>query len=241
MPGGLKLYEDAVPVSAERHAGLCVDPGAGYAFARNTNAVPLMTVEFAKAAAHYPIVFVQTGGQVVPVALLGLAERQNLFIRPDGQWDDAYIPAFVRRYPFIFAGDPGGERLTVCIDESFAGCNRDGVGDALFDAQAPTPYLQRVLSFLAEYQLQYQATVALTGELRARSLLEPVRADVRLAGGHASSLGGFMTVARARLMQLEGDVAADMLRKGWLEALYLHLFSLERLGDLVTRMERHDD
>jgi len=52
------------------------------------------------AARTYPIVF-SAAAPTVPFAVVGLRENENLFVDATGNWrDDAYIPAYVRRYPF---------------------------------------------------------------------------------------------------------------------------------------------
>ncbi|TKW73736.1 MAG: SapC family protein, partial [Bradyrhizobium icense] len=33
---------------------------------------------------------------------------------------DSYIPAFVRRYPFVFASDPKSDKLLLCVDTEAA-------------------------------------------------------------------------------------------------------------------------
>ena len=49
---------------------------------------------------------------------MGLRDGENLFLREDGSWEDAYVPAYIRRYPFIFSELPGGDQLTLCIDNN---------------------------------------------------------------------------------------------------------------------------
>jgi hypothetical protein len=61
--------------------------------------------------------FLPAAGRPVPAVLLGLREAENLFVDRDGKWDARYVPAFVRRYPFVPGKGPQGE-LLVCIDEA---------------------------------------------------------------------------------------------------------------------------
>ena len=72
-------------------------------FAGKTNSVILAGVEFSEAAKEYAIVFTQAGDKVVPVAMLGLRNEENLFVDDKGGWDVRCIPSFVRRYPFVLA------------------------------------------------------------------------------------------------------------------------------------------
>ncbi len=242
MSSQLLFYEQATPVSSERHRDWCVER-AGYAFSRATNSVPLTTVEFRRAAREYPIVLATTGDGRIPVAILGLEDRQNLFITDDGGWNARYIPAFVRRYPFVFATADEGKTFTVCIDEGFAGCNQEGRGEALFDEQGNrTAYLGQVLAFLQEYQLQFQRTREFSDRLAELELLEPMQANVALAGGRQLALTGFEVVSRARLKSLAADQLKGLLESDALELIYAHLHSMDNFAAMVDRLaEREPD
>ena len=102
MATQLMIYETAVPVSHARHGTWSLEVGTDYAFCRNINSVPLMAAEFASAALEYAVVFGGTGDAVMPVTVLGVRADENLYVTKEGGWQAKYIPAFVRRYPFVF-------------------------------------------------------------------------------------------------------------------------------------------
>lgn len=147
MTKQLLFYENAVPVSATRHAELSVETGAGYAFASHASAVPIMALEFIPAASEYAIVFAPIGEEVFPAVVLGMRTDENLYLGQDAKWNAKYVPAFIRRYPFVFSTSADRKTLTLCIDESYSGLNREGKGQRLFDDERkPAAYTQRVSS-----------------------------------------------------------------------------------------------
>jgi hypothetical protein len=161
MSSQLLIYESAVPVSATRHADAAVAAGTDYNFTRKVNSVPLMAVEFPHAAAEYAIVFGGTPEAFVPAVILGMRGDENLYLSKQGGWEAKYDPAFVRRYPFVFASSQDGKTFTLCIDEAFPGFNRDGKGQRLFGADLkPSTYVASVLKFLVQYQLEFRRTQA---------------------------------------------------------------------------------
>jgi hypothetical protein len=237
MAPQLLIYNAAVPVSSQKHADLSVKSGGDYGFARAVNAVPLTAVEFRAAAPEHVLVFAGQGDTLMPVAVLGTEADQNLFVDEQGRWSGRYVPAFVRRYPFVFAGGGDGKTFTLCIDESFAGCNRDGRGERLFDAEGErTQYLNTVLNFVKDYQAQFELTRAFCQRLTELDLLEPMQAQFRLPDGSRRSLTGFMAVSRAKLKALDDSVLAAMVRNDQLELLYLHLQSLGNFDALLRRI-----
>ena len=236
MPTQLMFYESAVPVSSKHHVGLSVKVGGDYGFARRANSVPLTAIEMASAAPEYVAVFAGQGDTVQPVVILGLEQEHNLYVDDNGTWDAVYVPAFVRRYPFVFAGSEDGKGWTLCLDESFAGCNREGRGEQLFDADGErTRYLETVLAFLRDYQIQHERTRAFCKRLAELGLLEPMHAQFTLEDGARRTLTGFMAVNRSKLKALRRETLADLAMSDELELIYLHLHSLQNFNRVLQR------
>jgi hypothetical protein len=236
MSAQLLFYERATPISASRHRDWAVKVGGDYGFASHTNAVPVMAVEIPSAVLEYPVVFAGEHEAMVPVAILGIERDRNLFVSAASQWQGRYIPAFVRRYPFVFASRDEGKTLTLCIDEAFGGCNQEGKGQRLFDDSGErTDYLDKVLDFLQEYQKEFQRTKAFCRLLREHGLLEPMGAQIKLRSGRQLSLTGFQTVSRKKLDALEPDTLAILAKSGALELIYLHLLSMRNFTGMMER------
>jgi hypothetical protein len=242
----LLIYENAVPVSSERHRNWSVRTGDNYAYASKTNAVPLMAVEFPVAAMEYAIVFTGSDQAIVPAVIMGLRNDENVFLSPTGEWQAKYIPAYVRRYPFVFSTADEGKNFTLCIDEQFSGCNQQGRGERLFDADGKrTQYLESVLEFVRQYQLHFQRTLVFCKKLDELNLLEPMQADMTLGDGQKISLAGFRAVNRDKLKALPGAQLEDLAKSDELELIFIHLQSMrnfpamgERMRDAIVADER---
>lgn len=237
MTKQLLVYETAVPVNQARHSEWSVEVGADFGFSRNLNSVPVMVAEFDRAASEYPIVFAGTDETVMPVVILGMRGNENLYVSDQGKWQGKYVPAFIRRYPFVFASGDDGSTLTLCIDEAFAGFNQEGRGERLFDAQGkPTPYVQNVLRFLQGYQAEFERTQAFGKKLQTLNLLEPMQAQLTTDAGQLLTLAGFSALNRNRLKDLPGDTLLDMVKKDELEVAFTHLHSLQNFDALKDRL-----
>jgi hypothetical protein len=236
MSTQLLFYASAVPVSSARHADSSVEV-KDYSFCREVNSVPLMAVEFPMAAPEYPIVFATGEDAVTPVVILGMRGKENLYVSREGTWQAKYVPAFVRRYPFVFSEQEEGKRFVLCVDEAFAGFNREGRGQRLFtDDKKPSPYVDNVLKFLQEYRAQFLRTQSFCRKLKELDLLEPMRAQVALATGGQFSLTGFSAVDRKKLKALPGEKFAELAQTDELELLYLHLQSMRNFNGVRDRL-----
>lgn len=237
MATQLLFYEQAIPVTAKAHGDLSIRTGQNYRFATKVNSVPLTAIEFSAAAAHYPIVFAGTAEKVMPAVILGVKESENFYVDEDGKWTGGYIPAFVRRYPFVFATDKDNRNFILHVDETFEGCNRDGKGERLFDSDGnQTQYLQNILRFLQEYQGQFRRTEAYCQRLMDLDLLQPMQAQFNLADGARRSLSGFMAINREKLRKLGDDDLRQMFDTDELECTFLHLHSMRHFNDMIGQI-----
>lgn len=234
----MMFYERPVALNRERHKALRLAAApAHYAFAAQTNAVPIASTEFAEAARDYPIVFVgEEGGPFNVAAMVGVRDRQNLMVDAEGNWaPGTYIPAFARRYPFVLAQGEGDDKLTVCIDEVYAGLGTDK-GEPLFAADGTeTPYLKRVLEFLQRFHAEAQRTTAFATRLKELGLLVPKIINVE-RGGERQSVSGLWIVDAAKLRGIDDARVLELFRSGYLGWIEAHLLSLGSLTRLVARM-----
>jgi hypothetical protein len=236
MTTQLLFYNEVVPISAERHNAWHVRPNKDYSFTTKVNSVPLMAVEFLNASVDFPIVFAGNEESVMPVLLLGLRKSENVFIGADGSWEGKYLPAFIRRYPFVFSRSEDGEQFFLCIDETYPGFNQEGDGAALLnDDGTPSEYTDGVLKFLSQYQAEFQRTQAICKKLKDLNLLERKQVEATLPDGEKMSLTGFFTVDRPRLATLSSEAIVDLVRSGAYELICYHLASLRNFTLLRDR------
>ena len=236
MQGTPVFYKEIVALDRARHATLFLTPRGDYRYAMGTNSVFLAAVEFGQACREYPIVFADDGETAFPLAILGLRDAENLFVTSEGQWDASYVPAYVRRYPFILSAQPGSDVLTVCIDRSYPNLNSERRGQALFEEGGESAFLRESIEFLRDFQAQYAVTVRMANRLKDLGILEPMQANIELKDGPRMNLGGFLVVNRQRLAELSADQVLELVRDGGMELIYLHLSSLNNFAQLIDRL-----
>jgi hypothetical protein len=231
----LLYYKMVVPVTSDRHGDLYVKSASDYDFARHSNSVPVMAVEFPSAALDYAIVFAGTDEAIMPLVILGVDANENRFVDAQGAWKAKHIPAFVRRYPFVFSKSEDGDRFFLCIDEKYSGCNKDGRGERLFDSDGErTQYLNGVLNFVKEYQVQFNRTRIFCDKLRELDLLEPMQAQFNMPSGKQKSLTGFMAVSREKLKALSDEKLAELIKSDEMELIYIHLQSMKNFSNMLN-------
>lgn len=238
------FYTRVVGVNPAQHGELRLDRSTGFGFAARAASIPLGLGELAVAARHYPVVFA-AGPAPAPVALVGLNEFGNLFVGDDGAWRvDAYVPAYVRAYPFIFVEDPAKNTTYVGMEEG-AACLGTAAGQRLFDDGSPTAVLSEAVQFCSAYRDNLGAAAAFARAVDAAGLLQEEEATVNFSGGGASKVRGFKVIRPDRLDKVADEVFLNWRRRGWLGPIYSHLHSAgnwARLIDLAaTRAKTGSD
>jgi SapC len=231
------FYRKPVAVSAGQHGALSLVPVTDYGFARNTNSIPLAIAEFALAVRHYPIVFAATR-PAIPVAIVGIDAAENLFLDVLGRWvDGVYLPAYVRRYPFLFIESADGAEFALAVDEA-ANALKIGGDTRLFEDGKPSAALERALAFCREYQSNVATSRAFADALEAEGLLVDRVATFELKSGRKVRLSGFRVVDEERFNALPDAAFLAFRKRGWLTPLYLHLVSTANWSGIIDLAAR---
>lgn len=232
------MFQQLVPVNKERHASKKVKPVDGFGFASNFHIASVMVHEFVRAAAIYPVVFLEDKEQdeFRPVVLLGLDAGENLFVDGEGKWQASYIPAIIRRYPFALASTGQENQFTVCIDEGSALVN-DDEGVPLFTPDGePAEALENVKRYLGELQQMDAFTKAFCKYLAEHNMFTPLNMRVRQAD-QVKNIAGCYVINEERLNNLSNERFLEMREKRYLPATYAHLGSLAQIERLLKLKE----
>lgn len=226
------FYRRPIVLSAARHFDLSYVPTGDYRFARASNSIPLTLAEFVPAVRHYPIVFAATP-PAMPVAIVGIDADANLCVDAAGKWAEGYyVPAYVRRYPFIFVEAENKTEFLLAIDEA-SGMLKPGDGNRVFLDGKPTEIIRQALTFCSEYQANVNATREFCDVLEAEGLLVPKEADFALATGRRARLTGFRVIDEARFDKLPNKTFLQFRKRGWLHPIYLQLVSTGNWASVI--------
>jgi len=230
------FYQSPMPLDAKKHADLSLKKEFGFSFAKNVNAVPVNMIEMPQVCRSYPIAFSpdETG---TPVAILGLRDNENLFVNKDGSWlENTYIPAYVRRYPFIFSEAPDSDQLTLCIDNRPEFVEKSDERPFFEKEGAPTQLAKDALEFCKSYHAAAQQTLVFAAELAKSGLLIEREAQINVEGNRRINFSGFRIIDEKKLAELDDSTFLEWRAKGWLPILYAHLFSGSQWAHLSQLM-----
>jgi hypothetical protein len=233
------FYRDLMPLNTNDHAKAKVRPVVNISHIAKTHAVPVTVEEFPIIQRHYPIIF-SVGDSPVPLALMGLNEGVNVFLQEDGQPVDPtiYIPAYIRRYPFLLARlSPDSDEMSLCFDPTSGSIGDFKEGEALFDKDGkPTEAAQSILEYCEQFETAGQRTQAFMDELLKMDLLMDGEVAIQPNGAEQPFVyRGFKMIDEEKMRNLSGEKLRKMNQSGMLTLLFAHLFSLQQMRDVFGK------
>lgn len=233
------LYSEIEPLSSQVHGNMKIKSVDKAPVIGATHAIPATVDEFPMLSRHYPIVF-SVGEDPVPLVLMGLSEGVNAFLDSDGKVLDPhiYIPAYIRRYPFILAKlRPDTDELSLCFDPTAGAIGDFKDGEALFDDKGePAEATKAVLQFCEQFETAGQRTAAFIQELKQSGLLMDGEVAIQPEGAAQPFVyRGFRMVDEEKVRELRGDELRRMNQSGMLALIFAHLFSLSQIRDVFAR------
>jgi hypothetical protein len=232
------FYQSIEPLNVAQHGKMKVRPVLKMGQIGKTHAIPVTVDEFGLAQRHFPIVF-SIGDNPIPIALMGLNEGVNVFLDENGRANEAdfYIPAYIRRYPFMLARlRPDSDELSLCFDTTADAVGEFDEGEPLFDGDQPSAATKTILQFCEQFESAGQRTAAFIEELKSSDLLMDGEVAIQPEGFEQPFIyRGFRMVDEDKLRELRGDELRKMNQSGMLPLIYAHLFSLSQMRDVFGR------
>ena len=239
ISGTVLFYTQPEPLTPELHKDLGVIRKDGpFGFAAAGHAVPLTVGEFGLAAVTGPIIFV--GDEKLPIAVMGLNSGENMFVRPDGVFEaGVYVPAYIRRYPFVFATDQVAGQMVLCIDRA-ADFIVPGGDMPFFEADGqPSEYTKNCIEFCNSFEVERQRTTAFVQLLKDLDLFESKTANFTPlnpdgTAGEATKIADYFGVSEEKLNKLPNEKFIELRDNGALQQIYAHMFSLVGWDRLIA-------
>lgn len=238
ITGTVLFYQQPEPLSPELHGKLGVRRMDGpFGFAKTGHAVPLTVGEFPLAALSGPIIFV--GEDKIPLAVMGLNPGENMFLQDNGAFEaGVYIPAYVRRYPFVFAHDEASQQMVLCVDRKAEFIVEGGELPFFIDGQ-PSDYTKSCIEFCNNFEVERQRTLSFVNLLKELDLFDtktatftPVNPDG--TAGEPQKIAEYFAVSEDKLNALPAEKLVELRDNGALGQIYAHLVSLMGWDRLVA-------
>ena len=232
------LYSALEPLSRQAHGDHKVRRIHAVPAINQAHAIPVTVDEFMLAGRYFPIIF-SAGDQPVPLALMGLHEGVNTYFDAEGKLIDTkvYVPAYLRRYPFMLARlTEATDQLSLCFDPTAGAVGDYDEGDALFDGENPSQATNDILAFCEQFEQAGQRTGAFMVELKNMGLLMDGEVAIQPENSEQPFIyRGFQMIDENKFRDLRGDELRKMNQNGTLALVMAHLFSLALVRDIFAR------
>ncbi|HZH29114.1 MAG TPA: SapC family protein [Azospirillaceae bacterium] len=227
------FYQRIVPFDSRLHGDLKLHQMRSFDYAAGTAAVPVVAEEFARLSGTYPILF-RVEPSPMALALVGIREGENLFVRVDGTWrPHKPIPAYVQRYPFMLLETSTPNQLALAFDPE-SGLLAPDAEIPLFENGQQTAVMTEVMKLCGMMKMQADVTRDFLHECRRLDLFVEHQAELVVGGTLNFTLAGFHIIDERRFLDLPDSVWIVWKKRGWIGLVYAHLLSLARLPDIAA-------
>jgi hypothetical protein len=231
ISGNVLFYSTPEPLNNDAHGKIGLRRiDRPFAFAAGAQAVPLTVTEFGVAGLSFPVIF--AGERRQPLGVMGVGGDTNMFIQPNGLFElGVYVPAYIRRYPFVLANDEARGQMVVCIDRK-ASMLGDLPDLPFFDPSGqPTEYTKNCIQFCNDYEVEIRRTEQFLALLTELDLFETRKTTFTPTNPDGSSappqdIAEYYAVSEAKLRALPDDKVRHLLDTGAMSQIYAHLQSL---------------
>lgn len=239
ITGQVPLYKRPEPLNPQQHGDLGIKSAEKpFAFMKEAHFVPLTVAEFAPAGLNYPVIFM--GDSKMPAAVMGLNQGENLFVDAEGNVPvDAYVPAFIRRWPFVLAQGNAGEQMVVCIDRD-AEVVSETPDVRFFENGDISDFTKNAVQFCENFETERQRTEAFVKLMTTHDLFEmkiarftPRHPDG--TEGEQVQIADYFGISEEKLRALSPDALVQLRDNGALQQIYAHLMSLLNWEALIAR------
>ncbi|MEI7933204.1 MAG: SapC family protein [Alphaproteobacteria bacterium] len=243
LVGGAPLYRRPEPLNPIDHGNLgLIAPEIPFAFAAGQHFVPLLYSEFVPASTSYPVIF--AGEEKTPLAVMGLQAGGNLFVPGAVNRGEVYVPAYLRRYPFVVANasTPGDNAAVICIDRESPLIGENPTHPFYQDG-ANTEYTNNCIKFCQDYENERMVTLQFVQRLKELDLF-----DLRSAkynpppelgmGSDPVEVAGYYAIDSEKLNDLPVETYIQFRDQGLLPAIFAHWASQTQWDRIVARSLR---
>lgn len=230
----LLFYKKPIPLEKVKHVKLKLKQPQDLKFAEKANSVPVAGTEFFACSRNHPVMFVKNSdGGFVPIALLSFVSDGNNL---GDHWEGVYIPAFVRRYPFVLEAEKG----IVLFDEESPQLQEEE-GERLFnDEGEATETLSNIVKFLDHVDRGFRATESYVKALVEKDLLHPCKNTIKFTDNTLKLDNLYVVDEKEFVEKLSDEEVVEWFKKGWIAWTYAHLNSVSSITEVVKRLPKKE-
>ncbi|MDX9743288.1 MAG: SapC family protein [Arcobacteraceae bacterium] len=231
------MYTNLQPINKIEDKNKAIKEVKNFSYAKEQISAPITVAEFYEACKDYPILFAKDANNSwIATVMMGYKEKENLFVGENGIWEkQRYIPAHIRRYPFIYV-NTDNDQLTLAVEGEFKSEAKEDVARKLFlEDGTNSEFLNSVLGFLNQFHGDALATTAFIKQLEDWELLEEKVANIVAPDGKNYSINGFYVVNEEKLKHLSKKKKEAICEKNVTPLITAHLISLSNIQKIGNR------
>lgn len=227
------MYKNIEILNKINHKDKSIKEVKDFSFAKEIMSAPLVVSEFFEACKNYAILFAKDKDENwFASVILGYKENENIFLDDKGNWNKLhYIPAFIRKYPFVLIDNHEQKELMIGIEKEYLVDSKKD-DKKLFDKGNNSELLNNAINFLNIFHSNSLETKEFIKQLNEWELLEEKTATIINDKNEQFNINGFFIVNEEKLEHLSKKRKEELCNKNLTPLITAHLISLSNIQKL---------
>lgn len=218
------------------HKDIKVSPIKDFKPAAGMHFVHISRDEAMEACKHYPLFFAKDDKtqSVALIALLGIKEKQNVFVDSEGKWEEGrFIPLAIRSYPFFITKME--DRYPIVFDEAYEGINQEDGQKVFGDDGELNEYGKKILEFIEKAFFSIENTAPVLKQIDDLDLFKEVGANLE-KNGEKYNIRGIWQIDPKKVDTLPDDKIIALAKTGALALIHVHLLALTNIQNVLAKV-----
>ena len=231
------MYNNVEMINTQEHKNHAVKAMENFSYAKQEISTPITLAEFYESCKDYPIVFIKDeANNWMASVMLGYVKDNNLHVDANGMWEKGkYIPASIRRYPFIFINQENNDFSLGIEKSALSEDEKDKERKIFTKEEKPSEFTNSVLEFMNQFQRDALATAGFIAQLDKWELLEEKSAQIVTPDQKSHQINGFFIVNEEKLKHLSKKKKEEICDKNAYALITAHLISLSNVQRMSAK------
>lgn len=229
-------YNDLCLINSQSMANSAIKTNAWLDAAATAQLIPVNISEFKLVCTHMPIIFSPIG-KPMPIAITSFLSGTNSFVK-NGQWNtNTYIPAALRRYPFVL-GDANSEgKRPLYIDSTAIS---EEYENKLFKEddgkQKNEKILDDAIKYCKDYDDYLNTTENVIDLLDKLDLFKETQLVIKNKDGIEKKTGIFKIIDNDKYRNLSDENIITLQKNHALWIIHTHIVSMSKVRQIASNL-----
>lgn len=226
-------YRDLTLINSQSMAKSALKTNPWLDIAKTAQLIPINITECKPVCTDMPIIFSPIG-RPMPIAMTSFLSDTNSFIK-NGEWQaDTYVPAALRRYPFVLGNINSEGKQPLYIDSNAISDDHE---HPLFNETGNSEkILENAIKHCKEYDDHLKITENIIDTIDSLDLFKETQLVITNKAGEEKKTGIFKIIDNDKYKNLSDEHIVTLQKNHGLWVIHTHIISMSKTQNIASNL-----